>query len=83
VRARSGTLPSSPASRSPPEPRAPPDDVATDGCVHVEADWFGGNATPNFPRRADHLSVTAQGGPDRCATPRDCADTSPPRRQRP
>ncbi|WP_407566713.1 discoidin domain-containing protein [Polymorphospora sp. A560] len=35
-----------------------PDDVNLNGHVRVEADWFGGNATQNFWRAAENLSVT-------------------------
>jgi hypothetical protein len=35
--------------------------------VHVEADWFGGNATHNFWRGAENLTVEPVGGGDRWA----------------
>ena len=35
--------------------------------VHVEADWFQGNATQNFWRGAENLSVNPPGGTDRWA----------------
>ncbi|WBB58749.1 coagulation factor 5/8 type domain-containing protein [Streptomyces sp. WMMC500] len=44
-----------------------PDDVTIQGAVHVEADWFDGNATHNFWRCAENLSVTPAGGADRWA----------------
>ncbi|MCK2239627.1 MULTISPECIES: RICIN domain-containing protein [unclassified Crossiella] len=44
-----------------------PDDVHIRGAVHVEADWFQGNATHNFWRAAENLSVTPAGGTDRWA----------------
>ncbi|MET0132156.1 MAG: RICIN domain-containing protein [Kibdelosporangium sp.] len=44
-----------------------PDSVNINGSVHVEADWFGGNATQNFWRSAENLSVTPTGGTDRWA----------------
>ncbi|KAB8166464.1 coagulation factor 5/8 type domain-containing protein [Streptomyces sp. 3MP-14] len=44
-----------------------PDDVAIDGTVHVEADWFDGNATHNFWRCAENLSVSPPDGFDRWA----------------
>ncbi|SMC62439.1 Ricin-type beta-trefoil lectin domain-containing protein [Kibdelosporangium aridum] len=44
-----------------------PDAVNINGSVHVEADWFGGNATQNFWRAAENLSVTPTGGTDRWA----------------
>ncbi|OLR93719.1 RICIN domain-containing protein [Actinokineospora bangkokensis] len=44
-----------------------PDDVTISGAVHAEADWFGGNATQNFWRGAENLSVTPTGGADRWA----------------
>ncbi|WP_417448665.1 RICIN domain-containing protein [Kibdelosporangium philippinense] len=44
-----------------------PDAVNINGSVHVEADWFGGNATQNFWRSAENLSVTPNGGTDRWA----------------
>ncbi len=39
-----------------------PDDVTINGAVHAEADWFDGNATQNFWREAENLSVTPSGG---------------------
>ncbi|HEX6343124.1 MAG TPA: RICIN domain-containing protein [Umezawaea sp.] len=44
-----------------------PDSVNVNGSVHVEADWFQGNATQNFWRAAENLSVTPTGGTDRWA----------------
>ncbi|MCO1579828.1 RICIN domain-containing protein [Crossiella sp. SN42] len=44
-----------------------PDEVNIRGAVHVEADWFQGNATHNFWRAAENLSVTPNGGMDRWA----------------
>ncbi|MFJ6567881.1 RICIN domain-containing protein [Streptomyces sp. NPDC091292] len=44
-----------------------PDDVTINGAVHAEADWFQGNATQNFWRSAENLSVTPAGGSDRWA----------------
>jgi hypothetical protein len=44
-----------------------PDNVTINGAVHAEADWFGGNATQNFWRSAENLSVTPTGGTDRWA----------------
>jgi hypothetical protein len=44
-----------------------PDDVNINGHVRVEADWFGGNATQNFWRSAENLSVTPTGGWERWA----------------
>ncbi|MFD1541089.1 RICIN domain-containing protein [Nonomuraea guangzhouensis] len=44
-----------------------PDAVTVNGAVHAEADWFGGNATQNFWRSAENLSVTPAGGTDRWA----------------
>jgi len=44
-----------------------PDDVTINGAVHAEADWFQGNATQNFWRSAENLSVTPSGGTDRWA----------------
>jgi hypothetical protein len=44
-----------------------PDDVTINGAVHAEADWFKGNATHNFWRSAENLSVTPSGGADRWA----------------
>ncbi|MET7393285.1 discoidin domain-containing protein [Dactylosporangium sp. NPDC005572] len=38
-----------------------PDDVNLNGHVRVEATWFGGNATQNFWRGAENLSVTLPG----------------------
>ncbi|MFF8683139.1 RICIN domain-containing protein [Streptomyces sp. NPDC015237] len=45
-----------------------PDSVNINGAVHVEADWFPPqNATQNFWRGAENLSVTPAGGTDRWA----------------
>ncbi|MES4887797.1 RICIN domain-containing protein [Streptomyces sp. NPDC096012] len=44
-----------------------PDAVNVNGAVHAEADWFQGNATQNFWRGAENLSVTPNGGGDRWA----------------
>ncbi|WP_033257915.1 MULTISPECIES: RICIN domain-containing protein [Kitasatospora] len=44
-----------------------PDDVTINGAVHAEADWFQGNATQNFWRSAENLSVNPTGGTDRWA----------------
>ncbi|MFG2602797.1 RICIN domain-containing protein [Streptomyces sp. NPDC048514] len=44
-----------------------PDAVSVNGAVHAEADWFQGNATQNFWRGAENLSVTPTGGGDRWA----------------
>ncbi len=44
-----------------------PDDVDIQGLVHVEADWMQGNATQNFWRSAENLSVTPTGGSNRWA----------------
>jgi hypothetical protein len=44
-----------------------PDQVTINGAVHAEADWFGGNATQNFWRAAENLSVNPNGGSDRWA----------------
>jgi hypothetical protein len=44
-----------------------PDSVTINGAVHVEADWFQGNATQNFWRSAENLSVNPGGGTDRWA----------------
>ncbi|WP_078900813.1 coagulation factor 5/8 type domain-containing protein [Streptomyces sp. SBT349] len=44
-----------------------PDDVHIRGAVHAEADWFDGNATHNFWRAAENLSVTPTTGTDRWA----------------
>jgi hypothetical protein len=44
-----------------------PDAVTINGAVHVEADWFSGNATQNFWRSAENLSVTPATGTDRWA----------------
>jgi hypothetical protein len=37
------------------------------GAVHVEADWFAGNATHNFWRGAENLTIEPAGGSDRWA----------------
>ncbi|MFI9803231.1 RICIN domain-containing protein [Streptomyces sp. NPDC052301] len=44
-----------------------PDAVSIDGAVHAEADWFQGNATQNFWRGAENLSVNPTNGADRWA----------------
>ncbi|OKH99403.1 coagulation factor 5/8 type domain-containing protein [Streptomyces sp. CB02923] len=44
-----------------------PDDTRINGAVHAEADWFQGNATQNFWRSAENLSVKPTGGADRWA----------------
>jgi len=44
-----------------------PDDVTINGGVTVDAGWFGGNATQNFWRSAENLSITPAGGTDRWA----------------
>jgi hypothetical protein len=44
-----------------------PDDVTINGGVTVDAGWFGGNATQNFWRSAENLSITPSGGFDRWA----------------
>ncbi|MFF7122700.1 RICIN domain-containing protein [Streptomyces sp. NPDC008240] len=44
-----------------------PDAVSVNGAVHAEADWFQGNATQNFWRGAENLSVNPTGGSDRWA----------------
>jgi len=44
-----------------------PDDVTINGAVHAEADWFQGNATQNFWRSAENLSVNPLSGTDRWA----------------
>jgi hypothetical protein len=44
-----------------------PDSVTINGSVHAEADWFQGNATQNFWRSAENLSITPTGGSDRWA----------------
>ncbi|MFF4958264.1 RICIN domain-containing protein [Streptomyces sp. NPDC001222] len=41
-----------------------PDAVTINGAVHAEADWFQGNATQNFWRGAENLSVDPTGGTD-------------------
>ena len=43
------------------------DDVNINGSVTVDAGWFGGNATQNFWRSAENLSITPSGGSDRWA----------------
>ncbi|MEV5843301.1 RICIN domain-containing protein [Streptomyces sp. NPDC051985] len=44
-----------------------PDAVSINGAVHAEADWFQGNATQNFWRGAENLSVNPTSGSDRWA----------------
>lgn len=44
-----------------------PDSVTINGAVHAEADWFQGNATQNFWRGAENLSVNPTNGADRWA----------------
>ncbi len=44
-----------------------PDDVQINGDVTVDAGWFGGNATQNFWRSAENMSLTPVSGTDRWA----------------
>ncbi|GAA1000957.1 RICIN domain-containing protein [Acrocarpospora macrocephala] len=44
-----------------------PDNVTINGPVHAEADWFQGNATQNFWRGVENMSVNPPGGNDRWA----------------
>jgi hypothetical protein len=44
-----------------------PDDVTINGQVRVDAGWFGGNATQNFWRSAENLSITPTGGTNQWA----------------
>ncbi len=44
-----------------------PDDVNINGSVRVDAGWFNGNATQNFWRSAENMSVTPTGGYDQWA----------------
>ncbi|MGW1073402.1 coagulation factor 5/8 type domain-containing protein [Streptomyces sp. NPDC002537] len=44
-----------------------PDDVTIRGGVHVDARWFQGNATQNFWRGAENLSIVPASGTDRWA----------------
>ncbi len=44
-----------------------PDEVKVSGAVHAEADWFDGNATQNFWRSAEGISVTPATGTERWA----------------
>ncbi|MCK2216749.1 discoidin domain-containing protein [Actinomadura sp. ATCC 31491] len=44
-----------------------PDDVTVNGSVRVDAGWFGGNATQNFWRSAENLSITPSGGTNQWA----------------
>jgi hypothetical protein len=48
-----------------------PDSVTVNGAMHAEADWFQGNATQNFWRSAENLSVnpTSTPPPKTCGTP--------------
>jgi hypothetical protein len=39
-----------------------PDNVVINGGVHVQADWFGGNATQNFWRGAENMQVNPPSG---------------------
>ncbi|WP_372343673.1 hypothetical protein [Streptomyces sp. KL116D] len=41
--------------------------MTINGSVRVEADWFQGNATQNFWRSAENMSVSPTGGTDRWA----------------
>jgi hypothetical protein len=43
------------------------DDVNINGNVTVDAGWFNGNATQNFWRSAENMSITPSGGQDRWA----------------
>ncbi|PJI95070.1 discoidin domain-containing protein [Luteimicrobium subarcticum] len=53
-----------------------PDDVNINGGVWVDAGWFDGNATQNFWRSVENLSITPQGYPERWAV----AQAAPMRR---
>ncbi|MGH3439059.1 MAG: hypothetical protein ACRDRN_21680 [Sciscionella sp.] len=44
-----------------------PDDVTINGGVTVDAGWFNGNATQNFWRSVENLSIAPAGGFDRWA----------------
>ncbi|MEU7457104.1 discoidin domain-containing protein [Streptosporangium roseum] len=44
-----------------------PDDVTINGGVTVDAGWFNGNATQNFWRSAENLSIQPTGGTNRWA----------------
>ncbi|MEV8034276.1 discoidin domain-containing protein [Streptomyces sp. NPDC086182] len=44
-----------------------PDDTHINGDVTVDAGWFNGNATQNFWRSAENLSITPSNGTDRWA----------------
>jgi hypothetical protein len=44
-----------------------PDSVTINGAVRVEADWFYGNATHNFWRGAENMTVDPVGGANRWA----------------
>ncbi|MER5472945.1 discoidin domain-containing protein [Streptomyces sp. NPDC002685] len=44
-----------------------PDDVHINGDITVDAGWFNGNATQNFWRSAENLSITPSNGTDRWA----------------
>jgi F5/8 type C domain-containing protein len=44
-----------------------PDDVQINGDITVDAGWFGGNATQNFWRSVENISVTPVSGADRWA----------------
>jgi len=44
-----------------------PADVTINGAVRVEADWFKGNATHNFWRGAENMTVVPEGGSERWA----------------
>jgi hypothetical protein len=44
-----------------------PGDVTINGGVTVDAGWFGGNATQNFWRSAENLSITPTGGTNQWA----------------
>ncbi|MEW2167946.1 discoidin domain-containing protein [Streptomyces sp. NPDC007084] len=44
-----------------------PDDVRINGDVTVDAGWFNGNATQNFWRSAENLSINPSNGTDRWA----------------
>ncbi|WP_328551813.1 discoidin domain-containing protein [Streptomyces sp. NBC_00358] len=44
-----------------------PDDTHINGDITVDAGWFNGNATQNFWRSAENLSITPSNGTDRWA----------------
>ncbi len=60
-----------------------PDDTRINGDITVDAGWFNGNATQNFWRSAENLSLKPVNGTDRWAVAQAAPFPPDPRRRRP